>query len=288
MWRCLLLLVACRSNPGKPAPIEPVSPQLTNGCPTGMVRVPGGTVTIEPSVEDEEDTAPPPRPVTLNAYCIDTTEVTVAAYAQCVAARSCAAMPRTIQYKEADDETITNESPLCNSTHADRDNHPINCVDWSAAKRYCEWAGKRLPSEAEWEYAARGGDGRTYPWGDQPPDRKHVNGCGAECVAAAKTFSTAMWAQLHEEDDGFSATAPVGSFPAGASPFGLLDMAGNVREWVADAERDRESESPEGLRVIRGGSWTDGDAQSLRATNRISFPPTDRNHDLGFRCVRAP
>src|SRR5262249_12710325 len=122
-------------------------------------------------------------------------------------------------------------SPYCN--RADRGDHPVNCVDWNQAATYCRSSGRRLPTEAEWEYAARGSDGRLYPWGNEPPDARRLNACGRECVAFGKRLGREFRA-MYDGDDGWETTSPVGSFPAGASPFGALDMAGNVWEWTAD------------------------------------------------------
>ena len=186
----------------------------------------------------------PGRQVEVESFQIDKTEVTVAAYRRCVDAGSCS-------------QPDTDRS--CNWRASGRGDHPINCVDWNQATTYCTWAGKRLPTEAEWEKAARGTDGRTYPWGNEW-DARQAHASGTE--------------------DGYERTAPVGSFPVGASLYGALDMVGNVWEWTADWY-DKEQK----YRAVRGGAW-DTPPRYARASNRSRLVPGKRDEDMGVRCAQ--
>jgi formylglycine-generating enzyme required for sulfatase activity len=264
-----------------------------------MVPVPAGTFRMgsRDGVGDTDEH--PEHEVTLTGYCIDETEVTVKAYAACVAAKGCSAAPRTVKWSGYSAEDVKLYSQFCNGD--DRPNHPINCVDWNQATAYCTWVGKqiggktRLPTEAEWEYAARGNDGRDYPWGNEAPSEKRLNACGTECVAMGKRVLNKAWGKLYDASDGWETTAPVGSFPEGKSPFGALDMAGNVWEWTADwygdytkaaATNSRGAETGT-ARVSRGGGWINIVAGIARVAHRIRNEASNRNLNGGFRCARG-
>jgi formylglycine-generating enzyme required for sulfatase activity len=273
---------------------SPGSPSLAPGsCPEGMVSVPAGTFQMG-SPDGAGNTDERPRhQVTLSAYCIDTTEVTVAAYAACVASGACRAAPLTVNWTSYPPEDVKTFSRFCNRN--DRPDHPINCVDWDQAAAYCAWNGKRLPTEAEWEYAARGTDGRVYPWGNDVPTVKRLNVRGSAVVAMTRPGWNPEWSGTHDSDDGWGATAPVGSFPNGRSPVGALDMAGNVWEWTADwygAYSKRAETDPRGAkagtsRVVRGAGWATQEPDKFRAARRIWSTPLTRDCDIGFRCAQG-
>jgi eukaryotic-like serine/threonine-protein kinase len=261
-------------------------------CPEGMARIPGGQFYQGSDADDAMATEKPAHQVKLPAFCIDLTEVTTRAYQACSDGGGCKRASSFVRWPNITEAQKASYGPLCNVGDPSRADHPINCVDWSMASTYCKAAGGRLPTEAEWEYATRGPDGRVYPWGDEDPTPKHLNACGSECVEWGKTHDESLSA-LFSGNDGFANTAPVGRYPAGRSRFGPLDVVGNVWEWVADwhgpynaAEKTRPTGPATGeRRVIRGGAWNGSEKSWLRPSFRYAQDPTALSHGIGFRCV---
>jgi formylglycine-generating enzyme required for sulfatase activity len=253
-----------------------------------MVHVPAGRFLMATPDATIERRNGPVHEELLAGYCIDRTEVTVEAYSRCVVAGRCTP---TGEPGDRDD------ARFCNGTRADRQDHPINCVDWEQATTFCTFANERLPTEAEWEYAARGADGRSYPWGNDPPTAARLNGCGAECLAEELRVEPQRPGEtiappLYRESDGWTTTAPVGSFPAGASPFGAVDLAGNVEEWTADGlnwdgASIAEARRGRGVHVIRGSHFHTIARDEVNLAERGGQSTTVRISKLGFRCVRS-
>jgi formylglycine-generating enzyme required for sulfatase activity len=201
----------------------------------------------------------PVHKVDMKGYWIDKVEVTNAMYLLCVQAGVC-----------SPPQSVASETRPSYFNNPEYNNFPVVNVSWDAARQYCEWAGRRLPTEAEWEYAARGSTINTYPWGEQKPDATRAN------------FNYML-----------GDTNQVGSYSAGASPFGVLDMAGNVFEWTKDFYDAQyyasgPASNPAGPlarstyfnRVVRGGSFADGEAE-IRASNRASVLGPNFNAELG-------
>ena len=260
------------TNTSNPTPIAPTKTSIPAPGATqvsakdGMVLVyvPAGDFLMgstdsDPQAQSDEK---PQHRVSLDAYWIDRTEVTNAMYALCVSAGACQPPGNTSSY--------TRINYYGNSQYAD---YPVIYVDWKNAQAYCGWVGRRLPTEAEWEKAARGTDGRIYPWGNGSPSSSLLN---------------------YNFD--FGNTTVVGNYPSGASPYGALDMAGNVWEWVADwydssYYANSPSSNPTGpalgqYRVLRGGSWN-YEKEYVRSAGRNWDGPAVSGGFIGFRCALA-
>ncbi len=225
-----------------------------DGAP--MALVPAGEFLMGSSAEGPE------HPVFVDAFAIDKYEVAIVRYGK---------------FLEA---TKRNEPFYWGEVQPARDgDRPVIGVDWFDSDAYCRWAGKRLPTEAEWEKAARGWDKRKYPWGSEEPNSlfANFNGDGKRSWQGVNTLS------------------PIGSFEAGKSPYGLYDMAGNVWEWVADwydvnyyrtgANRNPKGPEKGTMKVIRGGAWLTS-ADNIRTTRRNNDPPMNRFLYVGFRCAQ--
>lgn len=262
-------------------------------CPAGMVLVEGGSFVMGRADSDSDQR--PNTKATISAFCLDRTEVTVAGYRACSDAGACLPAWPTVDWTDIEAGPRAFWSQFCNGARNDRENHPVNCETWSQAAAFCRWRQGRLPTEAEWEFAARGPEARLHPWGSRAAGPRLLNACGEECRRKGLSLGAA-WPTMHPDDDGWSATAPVGSFPAGATPQGLMDLSGNVFEWVADwygpypggAVADPKGPAQGAYRVTRGGAWTSWDAGRVHAAIRGRGEPGLRNHIIGFRCAAAP
>jgi formylglycine-generating enzyme required for sulfatase activity/tRNA A-37 threonylcarbamoyl transferase component Bud32 len=295
--------------PPAPSATASIAPPTTSAsappaaaCPPGMIRIQGGEFFMGSSDPRALDNEKPPHSVKLTTYCIDRTEVTVSAYKACSDGGRCIAAGRRNFFDGYDalaPKAKTTLDALCNINQPEaKAKHPINCVDWEQAANFCQRRGGRLPTEAEWEFAARGPDGRAYPWGDEPPSGRYLNACGSECTAWGKknhVDGIATFAGMYKDSDPFPTTAPVGSFPDGKSRYGLLDVVGNVWEWTADyyapyttaAASDPTGPKTGTDRVARGGAWNGSDPSWVRPTFRFHFAPDSRSYGVGFRCAAS-
>ena len=216
----------------------------------------------------------PVHTVTLDGYWIDKYEVSNAQYALCVEAGACE-LPFV----------LGSETRPHYYDDPQYGNYPVMWVNWYMAGTYCQWAGRRLPTEAEWEKAARGPNGQEYPWGNEPITGERANFCDINCE---RTIANGKY------DDGYADTAPVDSYPAGVSPYGAMNMAGNLWEWVSsiimpypyDPDDGREDQEVYSERVWRGGPWSNG-TWWMRSSLRYRSVPTYWWVNLGFRCAAS-
>ncbi|NUN16649.1 MAG: formylglycine-generating enzyme family protein [Myxococcales bacterium] len=275
-------------------------PDSVENIPEGMVFVPCGLIQVGCNSTKDSHCSPnelPQHEVALSAYFIDETEVTVSKYGDCVQANIC-----TQPKAPTDDPTVPGET-VYNWGTSGMDNHPINGVSWQQAQTYCQWLGKRLPTEIEWEMAARGSCAlnsvagkpctdsmRIFPWGDEPPT----------CELAVYHAGPGLLDYCTESGKGF--TNPVGSKPAGKSPYGVLDMSGNLWEWVYDCytcyPKLLDDDEPcvlantdtcgtnDVFRVTRGGGFP-SDGSTLRGSLRGGVPASSQLFYLGFRCAKS-
>lgn len=239
---------AARSNLDAPRPSH-------NGA---MARVPEATFEMGSGAGEADEM--PIHTVHVAAFDMDVTEVTVSEYANCVSVGACAAAPITVSWPGVTSEDQQIYAGECNGVRFDREQHPVNCVDWNMADAYCRWAGKRLPTEEEWEYGA----------------------CGGNCAGALNRGSERWVVRGAARWPG---TGPVARGRPG--PFGLYGMARNVWEWTASSYCPYDhAECHDGPRVVRGGTWSIDDRAFVRLTERAPSDPSTRNTNLGFRCVR--
>lgn len=259
--------------------------------PIAHITIPAGEFIMGSDADGRPETSPE-HTVYLDAYAIFKTPVTLAQFAEFVYQTGYRTLAEQQGWSYLGVDLDRGKGAYwaaptgLGSSLLGRSDYPAFHVNWYDAAAYCAWAGGWLPTEAQWEKAARGPDGRVYPWGNEDPTAEKANFCDVNCPAP--------WANT-DEDDGYTTLAPVGGFPAGASPYGVLDMAGNINEWVADwLAEDYFSVSPYAnptgpeageIKVEKGGSWYTG-WTNLRSFARSNYETPDHSHDMeGFRCV---
>lgn len=259
------------SRPIAPTDAGTVVPPVLE-CPDAMALVPSANVVVGGFGDKKQQ-------LKINAFCIDKSEVTVANYQLCIDRKQCSPKERS-------------DNGWCTFGASQRANHPINCITWKEASNYCTKVEKRLPTAAEWEYAARGtNESQPFPWGTNEPysNNNYANACDKACLNSgtgerAMEGSTAL-------PDNHPGTAPIGAFPAGKSlPFGLFDMAGNVAEWTT-TEACEVWETNSGscqYVIIKGGSFRTNERGSLFVTATPKWPKAKGADTIGFRCVASP
>jgi formylglycine-generating enzyme required for sulfatase activity len=242
-------------SPTAAAGVSPEPTQAPAPAAAPMIAIPAGEFTM--GLDSGDDDEKPAHTVFVDAFEIDRFEVTNEQFQAFVE-----------QTGYATDAEKAGEGMTWRTFAQDKPQHPVVVVSWNDAVAFCEWSGKRLPTEAEWEKAARGTEGFIYPWGNE-------------------------WALglANTEEAGHRGTTIVGSFPSGASPYGVMDMAGNVSEWTSDwyeaypGSSFQSSYFGQQFRVIRGGGWF-SDEHLVRTTERSCSCESLHNDDVGFRCVR--
>ena len=269
-------------------------------CPKGMKAVTGGTFDMG-SDDDGFELWKPAHKVTLDTFCLDVNEVTLAKYKACVERDKCKpadTRPEFPKSKTASDEEHKQQldafAEFCNWDKTGRDDHPINCLDWHRADAYCKQLGIRLPTEAEWELAARGTDGRTFPWGNDTGDQTYMNAAGTEWRRwrASKELPE-PGGLMYEADDSYVGTAPVGKFPRAQTQAGMMDMVGNVWEWTADwyalykpeAQTNPKGPAAGDRKAIRGGGFNGEFSLWVNPAARFHQLATASVHAVGFRCA---
>ena len=263
------------SAPTPSAPAPSYTTEARGKDMRAMVKVEAGSFVRGSKAGEGREVEEPQKTITLTKpFWIDRLEVTVADFRACVEAGGCKAAEFRTQKER---EEGKGRPATCNFGQEGRDQHPMNCISWHGAVAYCGWAGKRLPTEAEWEKAARGADGRAYPWGEEAPT------CQNTCMEDHGLFGC-----------GARTTCPVGSKPSNVSPVGALDMVGNAYEWVADTyakdayarvpDTDPSLQDKGAERTIRGGAYS-SDAKGVRAAQRSSSPVDEKISFVGFRCA---
>ncbi len=314
---CISLVMAGRGPEGAfTSPVltvaeTPAVPPATDS--DGMITIPEGPFvrgSLDPlqlmtPVPNQLGDEQPVRTIYLSEYRIDRTEVTNRAFSEFVEATGHVTDAETLgggflmdpdspDWALYADGANWREPSGPGSSIDGLDEHPVVQVSWYDAKAFCQWRGGDLPTEAQWEKAARGVDARRFPWGfDYRPQA--ANFCGTECTSLPRRADP-------DRADGFPRTSPAGSFPDGASPFGLVDVAGNVWEWVEDwydpayfgyspainptGPVTEQAFAPR--KVVRGGAWTSL-LHEIRATSRSYDHPRDwRSYGVGFRCAAQP
>lgn len=251
-------------------------------CTVGSVTISAGSFKMGCDKELEKKCPKDTEPlheVALSSYVMDKFEVPVELFEKCIEEKVC-----TNENAEEPHYRTSSDSYQCNIGNKNRKNHPANCVTWFGAKAYCEWLGRRLPTEAEWEYAAKSGQNQIYPWGDTP---------------IATCENNVMFDKDKDDGCGHNSTFPIGSKPNGASAQGIYDLSGNVAEYTNDwyeknfySTEDASQKDPKGpaepetdkSKVVRGGSYINGDDRA-RSSFRSSTELNKPDINFGFRCV---